>query len=188
MRLRFTLLVCLWVASVASGQEKVGELAGQVPLLLRVLAYDQNFEARGLGDFVVLVVSDAPLAPARKTLVEALKDLPSQKIKNRTVRFAQADAKDEPSVQQELDRSKAQAVLVMPGTADPVVKAVSEVIQDNQIYGLALDSAMVEHAIPLGVSSVQGKPLIHINEKAAKGVGARFEVSVLKLMKVVGER
>jgi len=44
---------------------------------------------------------------------------------------------------------------------------------------------MVEQALPVGVTMSSGKPQIVINEKASKGVGARFETSVLKLARVI---
>ena len=73
----------------------------------------------------------------------------------------------------------------VPGTAPGGVKTISEVSQDNQIYALALEAAMVEQALPVGVTTSGGKTQIVINEKAAKGVGARFESSVLKLARVI---
>jgi len=95
------------------------------------------------------------------------------------------DLKDEATLQADIDRAKAAAVLAAPGTSPAGVKSISEVAQDNQIYALALEAAMVEQALPVGVTLNAGKPQIVINEKAAKGVGARFESSVLKLARVI---
>ena len=45
---------------------------------------------------------------------------------------------------------------------------------------------MVEKgSIAVGVQMAGGRPQIMINDKAARGVGVKFEASVLKLAKVV---
>lgn len=183
---RIGLLTVCCCALLAFGEERApSPLAERVPLVLKVLGYDANFETRGVGEFVVLVGSDAKRSGDRKALMESLKTAPELKVKGRLVKFATAELADEASVQHEIDRTKASAVLVLPGSSDAVVKAISEVIQDNQIYGLGLDAESVQHALPVGVTLNDGRPQIVINEKAAKAVGARFESSVLRLAKVI---
>lgn len=156
-----------------------------VPALLKVLTYDVNFDTRGTGDFVILVVGDAAVADKRKAIAKDLEAVAGLKLKTRPVKFVSAELKDEAALQADIDKVKAAAVLVVPGTAPAGAKAVSEVAQDNQIYALALDPAMVEQGLPVGVTMNGSKAQIVINEKAAKGVGARFESSVLKLARVI---
>lgn len=156
-----------------------------MPLLLKVLTYDVNFDARGGGDFVILVAGDTSATERRKALMKDLEGVAGTKLKTRTVRFVSVDLKDEPSLQADVDRVKASAVLAAPGTPHAGVKIISEVSQDNQIYALALEAAMVEQALPVGVTMNGSKPQIVINEKASRGVGARFESSVLKLARVI---
>lgn len=157
-----------------------------VPALLKVLTYDVNFDARGVGEFVILVAGEADRdrAEKRRALMKELDTL-TVKIKTRSVRFTAAELKDEAALQAEVDRTHASAVLAVPGTSPAGVKTISEVAQDNQIYALALEVAMVEQALPLGVTMNGARPQIVINEKASKGVGARFESSVLKLARVI---
>lgn len=156
-----------------------------MPMLLKVLTYDVNFDARGLGDFTVLVVGDANQGEKRDLLLLALKDLPSQKVKSRTLKYAVAEFKDEASLQGEIDRSKASALLIIPGASAATVKHVWEVAQDNQTYVLALEASMIEAGLPVGVQVKDGKPQILINEKGAKSVGAKFETAILKLARVI---
>lgn len=156
-----------------------------MPALLKVLTYDVNFDARGGGDFVILVAGDADKADRRKALMKDLEGVAGTKVKTRTVKFVDVDLKDETSLQAAIDKTKASAVLAAPGTGAAGVKTISEITQDNQLYALALEAAMVEQALPVGVTLSGGKPQIVINEKAAKSVGARFESSVLKLARVI---
>jgi hypothetical protein len=159
------------------------DLKAAVPVLLKVLTYDVNFDSRGVGEFVILVAGDN--AARRAALLKELEGVSVTKVKNRQVRYVGAELKDEAALQAEIDRSRASAVLAVPGTAAAGVKTISEVCQDNQLYALALEAAMVEQALPVGVTVSGGKPQIVINEKAARNVGARFETSVLKLARVI---
>lgn len=73
------------IASIAFGADAPQlDYTAAVPAVLRVLPYDVNFEARGNGPFVVLVVSaDATSAQA----AAAIKDAPAPELKKRPVKF-----------------------------------------------------------------------------------------------------
>jgi hypothetical protein len=173
----------MW-ALTASAQE-AGDVKAAVPVLLKVLTYDINFDARGVGDFVVLVVNEPGQSEKRQILVETLKGVEVSKVKARQVKYVGAEFKDEASLQAEVDRTHAGALLAMPGMSDKFVNHLWEVAQDNQMYAVALTAPMVEKALPVGVVMANGKPQIIINMKAAKSVGANFELSVLKLARVI---
>jgi hypothetical protein len=167
------------------GADFIEEVRTSVPVLLKVLAYDLNFDARGEGDFVVLVVGEPAQSAKREQVLAGLKAMSSQKVKNRPLKFAAVDFKDEASLQAELEHTHAAALLVVPGTSAPVVKHVWEVAQDSQTYALALEAAMVDLALPIGVQVTGGKTMILINEQGAKSVGAKFDAAVLKLARIV---
>jgi hypothetical protein len=177
--------VCVALLATGASAADDVDIKAAMPVLLKVLTYDVNFDARGVGDFVILVAGDADKADKRKALMKDLEGVAGSKVKTRVVRFVSVDLKDEPTLQADIDRSKASAVLAAPGTGPAGVKTISEVSQDNQIYALALEVSMVEQALPLGVAMNGGRPQIVINEKAARGVGARFETTVLKLARVI---
>ncbi len=182
MRIAAVALGLSLVSTSALAQEVDAKAA--VPMLLKALAYDTNFDARGWGQLSVLIVSDPEHSQARGVVLDAVKGS-DVKVKNRAVKFAAAEVKDEASLQAEIDKTKCGVVLIAPGTSAAVVKAVSEVIQDNQIYALGLDGPTVEAFIPLGAESAGGKLRLVVNEKAATAVGARFESSMLKLARVI---
>jgi hypothetical protein len=179
-------LLAVTVASTDDDSAHGIDVKAAVPALLKVLAYDVNFDARGVGEFVILVAGEADKerAERRRSLMKELDTL-SVKIKARSVKFVAAELKDEAGLQADIDKVHASAVLAVPGTSPAGVKTISEVSQDNQIYALALEVAMVEQALPLGVTMNGSKPQIVINEKASKGVGARFQTTVLKLARVI---
>ena len=177
--------VCIALLATGATADDDVDIKAAMPVLLKVLTYDVNFDARGVGDFVILVAGDPDKGDKRKSLMKDLETVAGSKVKARAVRFVSVELKDEPTLQADIDRSKASAVLAAPGTGMGGVKTISEVAQDNQIYALALEVAMVEQALPLGVTMSGGRPQIVINEKASRGVGARFETAVLKLARVI---
>jgi hypothetical protein len=178
-------LLVVALGGLARADDLPGDAKIAMPMLLKALTYDVNFDARGLGDFTVLVIGDATQADKRSQLIAALKDLPSQKVKARPLKYAVAEFKDEAALQAELERTKASALLIVPGAAPATVKHVWEVAQDNQTYVMALEASMVESGLPLGVQVTGGKPQIVINEKGAKSIGAKFETGILKLARVI---
>ena len=179
---RFLLSSLLLAASGASAQVDV---KAALPVLLKVLTYDVNFDARGAGPFVLLVVSEPGQAADRATLMSTLKDSSVTEVKKRPLKYIAIDYRDEAQLQAEIDKNKASALLVVHGASPATVKSLWEVAQDNQLYALALDQETVQSYFPLGVTMVGDKPQIIINEKSSKAVGARFETVVLRMAKVI---
>lgn len=62
-----------------------------LPVLLKVLSYDTNFESRGAGTFVILIVSEPDKAGARAAILSSVKDLGVPDIKKRPLKFIAAD-------------------------------------------------------------------------------------------------
>lgn len=182
MGVRHITALLVLVASAALAEVDV---KSAMPALLKVLTYDVNFDARGAGPFVILVVSEPSQSAARSGLLGTLKDVAVTQVKTRPVKYLPVDFRDEGQLQGEIDKHKASALLVVPGTAAPAVKAMWEVAQDNQLYALALDAETVESSFPVGVTMNGDKPQIIINEKSARAVGVRFETVVLRMARVI---
>ncbi len=180
--LSLMILVITLAGSTANAQVDV---KAALPVLLKVLTYDVNFDSRGAGPFVLLVVSEPGQSADRSALMGTLKDSSVTEVKKRQLKYIAVDYKDEAQLQGEIDKNKASALLVVPGTAPGVVKSLWEVAQDNQLYALALDENTVQQFFPVGVTMVGDKPQIIINEKSSKAVGARFETVVLRMAKVI---
>ncbi|MDP2276506.1 MAG: hypothetical protein Q8K32_37555 [Archangium sp.] len=179
---RFLTALIVLIASTTSAQVDV---KAALPVLLKVLTYDVNFDARGAGPFVLLVVSEPSQAADRTALIASLKDSSVTEIKKRPLKYIAVDFSDENQLQAEIDKHKASALLLVPGASAATIKALWEISQDNQLYALALDAETVQSSFPLGVSMVGDKPQIIINEKSSKAVGARFETVVLRMAKVI---
>lgn len=182
MRFRWGFLALALLASAARADVDV---KAALPVLLKVLTYDVNFDSRGAGPFVVLVMSEPGQSAARSALMGTLKDLAVTEVKKRPLKFVSIDFKDEAQLQGEIDKNKASALLVVPGTPTASLKSIWDVAQDNQLYALGLDAESVQSFFPVGVTMAGDKPQILINEKSSKAVGARFETVVLRMAKVI---
>ena len=156
-----------------------------LPVLLKVVTYDRNFAARGSREFVLLVASEPAQQALRAELLSTLKGLKLSSIHNRTLRLVEVEFKDQAFLDAKVQSERASAILAVPGLSGAGLTAVSEVAMDNQIYTLALDQAMAEKSLAIAVTVKDGRPQIVINQTAAKGIGAVFESSVLKLARVV---
>jgi hypothetical protein len=170
---------------LASSARADVDVKAALPVLLKVLTYDVNFDARGAGSFVVLVVSEPAQSAARSALIGTLKEVAVTEVKKRPLKYISVDYRDEAQLQAEIDKNKASAMLVVPGTSMATIKSMWEIAQDNQLYALALDAETVQSFFPVGVAMQGDKPQIIINEKSSKLVGARFETVVLRMAKVI---
>lgn len=155
-----------------------------VPVLLRVLTHDVNFDSRGAGPFVVLIVGQPKATADAAALAKELDGTDVPPLKTRKVKFASADLRDEAALQAEIDKTKAAAVVVLPGINGAGLTAVWDVCQDNQLYVLAVDSKMVD-TLPLALEIVGDKKQILINGKSAKAVGVRFDAAILEVARVI---
>lgn len=178
----FLAAVLVLTATTANAQVDV---KAALPVLLKVLTYDVNFDARGAGPFVLLVISEPGQSADRSALMGSLKDSNVTEIKKRPLKFVAVDFRDEAQLQAEIDKNKASALLVVNGAATATLKSLWDVAQDNQLYALALNAETVQSFFPLGVTMVGDKPQIIINERSSKAVGARFETVVLRMAKVI---
>ncbi len=179
------LVSALLISTTAMAAGTEVDIKAALPALLRVLTYDVNFDARGSGPFVVLVISEPSQSAARSALLGTLKEVTVTEVKKRPLKYVAVDLRDEAQLQSEIDKHKASALLAVPGAAPAAIKSMWEVAQDNQLYALALDAETVQSSFPVGVTMSGDKPQILINEKSSKAVGARFETVVLRLARVI---
>lgn len=175
--MRALVLTCSLAALTASAQDvppKVGVL-----VLLKVLTYDAGFEARGQGDFVVLVAfSKGNEGPANALLAE-LNGLEIKSIKQRKLVFRTAP---------DSERLAGDAVLLSSALAPDARRQVLEAARVAKLYSLALSEAEVNEGALLGVVSASGKLQPVINATTARQLGVEFSASVLKVARTVNTR
>src|SRR5580700_2206122 len=111
-RLAAITLVFLMAAPVAAGEV---DALHALPILLKVLTYDRNFHSRGSGEFVVLVPAEPASASARDEIFVVIKTLSLTAIQNRPLKFISVDYKDSTSLDDQVQKTRAQAILAIHG-------------------------------------------------------------------------
>ena len=96
MGVRGFLAAVLLTATTASAQV---DMKAALPVLLKVLTYDVNFDARGSGPFVLLVVSEPGQVAERAALMANLKDSSVTEVKKRPLKYIAIDFRDEAQLQ-----------------------------------------------------------------------------------------
>jgi hypothetical protein len=172
-------LVSLAPAQAYSEESMPPRLSLQV--MLKVLTYDRNFLMRGTGDFVVLVVNEPTQALTREEVLEAIRELAGSTLHKRPIRIVAAEFKAAPTLREAAKRSRASAILVLPGLSAGGLEIVTQVAREARLYSLSLDPEKVEHGLALGVTAENGRPKILLNLITAKEINASFESSVLLL-------
>lgn len=167
----------------AHGEESMPPKLG-LQVMLKVLTYDRNFLKRGTGDFVILVANEPGQALAREEALEAIRGFEGSTILKRPIRIVAAEFKGAPALRDAAKRSRASAILVLPGLSAGGLEIVSQISRESQLYSLSLDPEKVERGLALGVTVENGRPKILLNLATAKEINASFESSVLLLAKI----
>ncbi|PZR10533.1 MAG: hypothetical protein DI536_20035 [Archangium gephyra] len=170
--MRAAALAVTLLATASAAQERVPDSLGLL-VMLKVLTYDSGFDARGSGDFVVLI----PYAPGREVDAAALAKLGSalevKSIKERPLRFVVVPAA-------ESSKQSASAVLLHSNFPGEVARPLLTMGRTRRWYTLVLDETLMLEGAVLGVGLADGKPQPLLNVTASKSVGAEFTSAVLK--------
>lgn len=170
--MRAAALAVTMLAATVCAQERVPDSLG-VLVMLKVLTYDSGFDARGSGDFVVLV----PFAPGREADANALAKvgnaLEVKSIKERPLRFVVLAAA-------ESSKQSASAVLLHANFPGEVARPLLNMGRSRRWYTLSLDETLMLDGSVLGVGLSDGKPQPLLNVTASKAIGAEFASAVLK--------
>jgi len=145
-------------------------------VLLKVLTYDSGFDARGQGDFVVLVPFSKGNEARAQSLVDELGTIEVKTIKQRRLVVRSVPAGE---------RLDGQAVLFTSALGHEQHKPVLDSAKSAKLYSLSFGDEEVREGALLGVVQVGGKLQPVINVATAKVLGAEFAASVLKVARTV---
>lgn len=167
------------VVSAAHAQSAEAPPKLGILVLLKVLTYDAGFDARGQGDFVVVVPFSKGNEDRAQRLVDELGSIEVKTIKQRRLVFRSVLAGE---------RLDGQAVLFTSALTHDRHKPVLEAATSAKLYSLAFAEEEVQEGALLGVVQAGGKLQPVINVATAKLLGAEFAASVLKVARTVSAR
>ncbi|HEV2146015.1 MAG TPA: YfiR family protein [Longimicrobiaceae bacterium] len=158
----------------------------QVPLLLRVLAYDRALDRSGDGDVVVAVLYDAAStasSESRSAFARAVRGGKITTVNGRTIRLVEINVAAG-QVDAALRRNRAVAAYLTAGLDARVDQLVAAGGASRTLM-MTGNSEWVRRGVPVGVGTAGGRPQLVINLPSARGAGADLPSSLLQIATVV---
>lgn len=181
-------LALLLAASVATTESMPVPGEVQIPLLLKVLTYDRNFQLkaiRGLKVGIVYSSKDKESVKARDEIVKAFAAF-SGTVKQTTMTTVPIDFVDAAAFEKAVKSTEVNVFYLCPGTAASIeaITKLSHVARITTITGVP---SYVEKGIAIGIDVKTGKPQILINLPNSKSEGSQFDASLLRIAAIVGK-
>jgi hypothetical protein len=189
-RLRTTLLLGLVTASAARAEEMALSIEEQVPLLLKVLTYDRNFETKAGTELAIGIVydpSDRDSSKATTDLGSTLFKYQGKTVKKLPIKYYTIEYTGNADLERFVKEKGISVLYIAPGNA----RNLSNLLQLSQELHLTTTTGVPEYVrrgAAVGLARAQDRPQIHINLKAARQEGSEFEASFLRYATIVGPR
>jgi hypothetical protein len=181
----------LSVFSCAAGAEQMPlQAEAQIPLLLKVLTYDRNFEKKAGKELALGVVhdpTDRDSAKATDEVGSTLYKYSGKTVKKLPMKYYTIEFTGAADLERFVKEKGISALYLTPGSAKalPVVLKVSE---DLDLITLTGIPEYVRRGVAVGIGVAQDKPEILINLAAARAQGSDFDASLLRLATVIGQK
>jgi hypothetical protein len=159
----------------------------QVPLLLKILTYDRQFEQKAGSEVVIGIVysaADPDSAPAMESLSSTLNGFAGKTVKKLPIKYWQIPYSTPDRLEAIVKEKGINVLYVCPGN-DRNLAAIVKLAQGGRITTLTGIPDYVKKGVAVGVGERSGKPQIFINLDASKAEGSDFDASLLRIAEVV---
>ena len=159
----------------------------QVPLILKVLAFDRNFDKRGwtvLRIGIVFVASDPASAKVRSDIVEVFHRLSDKTLRNLPIDYTAVEYTSDAQIEGVVKARQFAMLYIAPGNARNLQKLL-QVCQDQHIITTTGVPAYVEKGVAIGIGVRQDRPEIVINLRSMRSAGSEFDASLLQAARVI---
>jgi len=159
----------------------------QVPLLLRILAYDRRFEAKAGSDLVIGIIHD----PADKDSARAADEISStlykwrgKPVKKLPIKYFLIEYTKPADLEAFVKAKGINMLYVTPG----ISRALPDIIKLSQSRHLTTTTGVpdyVRKGVAVGIGERQNRPQILVNLCSTKSEGSEFDASLLRIATVV---
>jgi YfiR/HmsC-like len=160
----------------------------QALLLLRVLAYDRNLQARAHGAVTVAVLfrpGDPGSEERRTALVAAFEDVSRDVVvAGLPVRVEAVPYRDAADLETRLDGLHAAIACVDPSLAGATAE-IAQVTRRRSVLTATSSRNLVEAGVAIGVVAQAGRAGLIVNLRAARQEGADLDASLLAVSDVI---
>jgi len=162
----------------------------QIPLLLKVLTYDRNFEQKAGSELSIGIVhdpSDRDSAKATDEVGSILFKFAGKTVKKLPMKYFTIEFTGAADLERFVKEKKISVLYITPGSAKALA-AVLKVSEDLKLTTLTGVPDYVRRGVAVGIGVVQDKPQILINLTAARAEGSDFDASLLRIAQVMGQK
>ena len=189
-RLYLVPLLGLWVLPPAGAEEMALSIERQVPLLLKILTYDRNFEKKAGTELAIGIVydpSDRDSAKATTDLGNTLYQWQEKTVKQLKIKYYTIEYTNAADLERFVKQKGISVLYIAPGNARNLT-SILELSQDLHLTTLTGVPDYVRRGASVGLALTQDKPQILINLQSAKAEGSEFTASLLRLATILGPR
>lgn len=182
-------VVILGLATSARAESMAVPAQMQVPILMKVLAYDRQFDAKtgsALTIGIIYTASDPSSSKATDQISDTLYGFAGKTVRKVPIKYYQIEY----TTPAELDafvRAKGVNVFYVAPGNDKALPAILKLSQSRGITTLTGVPDYVKRGVSVGVGLSQDKPQILINLTSARSEGSEFDANLLRIATVLGK-
>jgi len=188
-RALFALAVLLGAAPLR-GEPMALPAEQQVPLLLKVLTYDRNFERKAGRELAIGIVhdpSDRDSAKATDEVGSTFFKFTSRTVKGLPLKYYTIEFTGIADLERFVKEKRISVLYLAPGNAKNL-PALVKLAEDLDLTTLTGVPDYVRRGATVGISLNQDKPQILINLASARAGGSDFDASLLRIATVLGQK
>jgi hypothetical protein len=159
----------------------------QIPILLKVLTYDRNFEKKVGDKLVIGILYDSQDDDSKKVkgeVSDALDSLSEMTVKGISFFYVEIEYNLEDSLRNLVKSNQIDVLYIAPGGIWSL-KSIVQISQEYKILTITGAPDYVKKGISVGIGLKEKKPEIWINLSSAKAEGSDFPANLLKLCKII---
>jgi YfiR/HmsC-like len=162
----------------------------QIPLLLKVLTYDRNFEKKAGKELALGIVhdpGDRDSAKATDEVGTTLFKFTGRTVKKLSLKYYTIEFTGPADLERFVKEKGISALYIAPGNAKslPALLKLSDELNLTTLTGVP---DYVRRGVAVGIGVVQDKPQILINLATARAEGSDFDASLLRIATVLGQK
>jgi uncharacterized cupredoxin-like copper-binding protein len=177
----------LLFAGSAAAEQMALAAEQQVPLILKVLTYDRQFEARTKGTEVAIGIvydpADRDSAKATDEISSTLFKWSGKTVKKLPIKYFTIEYVSHDQVEKFVKQKNINVIYVAPGNS----KNLTSLTKMSQALGITSVTGVpdyVRKGVAVGIGVVQDRPQVLINLTSSKSEGSDFDASLLRLATV----
>ncbi len=180
----------LLLAAVGRAEPMALAAETQIPLLLKVLTYDRNFEKKAGKELAIGIVydpSDRDSAKATDEVGTTLFKFTSRTVKGLPMKYYTIEFTGVADLERFVKDKKISALYIAPGNAKGLA-ALLKASEDLRLTTLTGVPDYVRRGVAVGIGLNQDKPQILINLASARAQGCDFDANLLRIATVLGQK